>query len=231
MCTVNSDAVLSIWSDLAEGLDYLHACGIIHCDIKPANILMRSSGGGAVLCDFGIAVDKPAVGGKGTPCYVPPEGLFGEWSYGGDIWALGLVMLFVTRLMALPNRGWIVRNILTDVKAGREMGDWLRVVAEIIEKIPRELSLLRQMLEDNPRNRITATDLVRGLRLLKQVEWRWRLDRVGLAIGSSAKTLIHVLSILKPGVEVKEGRANGRAKEERRGGGAEATDGIFLSKV
>lgn len=175
MCTVNPDAVLSIWSDLANGLNYIHARGIIHCDVKPENILMRSGGGGAVICDFGNAVDKPGVEGGGTPCYVPPEGMFGGWSHGGDIWALGVVMLFVTRQMALPKRSWTIWKIRTDAKARREMWGWLRVVSEIVEKIPRELSLLRKMLKDDPAKRIAAADVVRDLRLSKQVDRRRRL--------------------------------------------------------
>lgn len=42
---------------IADALDYVHYCGIIHCDVKPTNILVATDfcRGGAVLIDFGVA--------------------------------------------------------------------------------------------------------------------------------------------------------------------------------
>ncbi len=163
MCTVNLDAMQPIWLDICKGLEYIHASGIIHCDVKPGNILLKSGGERAVLCDFGNAVTSPTVPSGGTPCYVPPEGLYGKWSYGGDVWALGVTLLYVARLMPLPNRSWIIADIETDMNAAHEMGDWLLNVEKTIEKIPKRLDLLCKMLENNPRNRITAKELVQDL--------------------------------------------------------------------
>lgn len=163
MCTINLDAIQSIWLDICRGLEYIHARGIIHCDVKPENILIKFNCEGAVLCDFGIAVTSPTVKGKGTPCYVPPEGLYGEWSFGGDVWGLGVTLLFAARLMPLPNRSWIIANIQTDVDAAHEMGDWLLNIMKTIEKIPKRLNLLCKMLKNNPGNRISAKELVQDL--------------------------------------------------------------------
>lgn len=143
----------------------------MHCDVKPGNILIRAGGEGSILCDFGNAVTSPTVKGGETPCHVPPESLYGEWSYGGDVWGLGVTMLYVARLMTLPNRNWIIANIETDVNAALEMGDWLLNVAETIEKMPKHLSLLRKMLKDDPGNRIAVRDLVRDLRLIERDIW------------------------------------------------------------
>lgn len=151
--------------DICKGLEYIHARDIVHCDVKPKNILIKSSSEGAVLYDFGNAVTGPTVTvkGRGTLCYIPSKGLYKEWSFSKDIWALGVTFLYVARLMPLPKRSWIIADIQTDVDAAYEMGDWLLYVAKTIEKIPKRLNLLCRMLENNPENRISARESVQDL--------------------------------------------------------------------
>lgn len=92
-----------IYKDLFEGLSYIHSLGVIHRDVKPSNILLRSMDGPAYLADFGIAwspTDKdsePAdskITDVGTTCYRPPELLFGYQAYDTslDMWAAGCVV-------------------------------------------------------------------------------------------------------------------------------------------
>ncbi len=84
---------------VAEALDYAHAKGVIHCDIKPANIFMVDKRTPKVL-DFGIArvahrSGQSALDGliTGSPHYVAPEQLRGETPDARtDVYALGVVL-------------------------------------------------------------------------------------------------------------------------------------------
>lgn len=86
--------------DLFSALAFIHERGIIHRDVKPSNILLKSMDGPAYLTDFGIAWAPDDVGSEaanskitdvGTTCYRPPELLFGNKAYGCslDMWAAG----------------------------------------------------------------------------------------------------------------------------------------------
>jgi serine/threonine-protein kinase len=89
--------VARILFDVLEGLGYAHSEGMIHRDVKPANVLL-SRRGQAVLTDFGIA---QIVGGTrytvsgalmGTLNYMSPEqGLEGQCDARSDIYSLGIV--------------------------------------------------------------------------------------------------------------------------------------------
>lgn len=93
---------LACWivSELADGLAHAHTRGILHCDIKPANILL-SDEGRPMLFDFNLAMlssrrQSEILGG--TLKYMPPEqleSLAGEATmidHRADIYALGLIL-------------------------------------------------------------------------------------------------------------------------------------------
>jgi hypothetical protein len=97
--------VAQIGCDLAKALGYVHDNGVIHRDVKPANIMMFDYGNDATrvrakLTDFGIAMLMEAPLGEGngsfvgTAAYVSPEQAKGEpLGPASDIYSLGLVLL------------------------------------------------------------------------------------------------------------------------------------------
>ena len=92
-----ADIVGIISLQVARALDYAHFRGLIHRDVKPANIII-SKLGTVKLMDFGIAQveesDLTRAGvGLGTPAYMSPEQIVGKrLDQRSDIFSLGIVM-------------------------------------------------------------------------------------------------------------------------------------------
>jgi serine/threonine-protein kinase len=89
--------IVRVLLDVLDGLGYAHSEGMVHRDVKPANILL-SRRGQAVLTDFGIAHiiggTRYTVSGAlmGTLAYMSPEqGLEGQCDARSDIYSLGIV--------------------------------------------------------------------------------------------------------------------------------------------
>ncbi|CAG9460235.1 unnamed protein product [Pedinophyceae sp. YPF-701] len=147
---------------LIDALDYLHDRGVIHGDIKPANLLLGSDGL-VRLCDFGSATVLPPGGSDrlththGSPAFLAPEICRGE-EYSGkaaDLWAAG-VTLFMMLFGRLPfgERGMTMFRMM-DAIAEDNID-----IPDDVALSPDVLHLLVGLLEKDPSRRMTIEDVI-----------------------------------------------------------------------
>jgi serine/threonine-protein kinase PknK len=119
---------------VGRALDELHACGVRHGDVKPANVLVtgarpardRAGDRGATLIDMGLAsriVGEAARGG--TPRYLSPELKRGDAATpAADLYALGVVLSEILDRPAAPFDGWIAA-LRAEAPGARPSAAWL----------------------------------------------------------------------------------------------------------
>ncbi len=162
---------IRIASDAVEALVHAHACGVVHRDIKPDNILL--SAGHAIVVDFGIA---KAVGSAresntltsegtslGTPAYMAPEQASGDVDvdHRADLYAIGAV-LFEMLAGAPPFTGTFQQVVVA------KMVDDPPALPPLVPPAPPALArlvarCLARSADDRP---ASAEELLRDLRAL-----------------------------------------------------------------
>ncbi|WP_433522359.1 serine/threonine-protein kinase [Nocardia pseudovaccinii] len=96
------ERAVRIFVEVARGLDEIHQAGLLHRDVKPANILVAEQPDGSdrvLVTDFGIARaadDSTTLASGGTTAtlaYAPPEQISGDpMDHRGDVYALGCTL-------------------------------------------------------------------------------------------------------------------------------------------
>jgi serine/threonine-protein kinase len=112
--------VLHVGARVARALAHAHALGVVHRDVKPANVMVDWTADRVVLTDFGIARLADAQRTRtglvlGTPAYMAPEQLGGATADAtGDVYALG-VMLFELLTGRRPHEAASLGELLRQV--------------------------------------------------------------------------------------------------------------------
>ncbi|MFF4237289.1 serine/threonine-protein kinase [Actinomadura geliboluensis] len=143
--------VAAIGRQIAGALRAAHAIGILHRDVKPANVLVAADDR-AVLTDFGIAQlagDATLTGTgliMGSPAYMSPERVNGDPAIpASDLWALGATLYAATEGRAPHHRSdamAVLAAVMTqDVPPPRNAGPLAPVLIALLERDPvRRLS-------------------------------------------------------------------------------------------
>jgi serine/threonine-protein kinase len=143
---------LAIVSQIAEGVGYAHENGIVHCDLKPGNILLGTDGR-VVVTDFGFAYMVAAnaaniIGGiGGTLGYIAPEVLLlqSKPTPAADIYAIGILLWVLVK-------GELPAAQLEALRAGEQLAVVVDIVGRCLadDQLNRFRSLrdLQQQIRD-----------------------------------------------------------------------------------
>jgi serine/threonine-protein kinase PknK len=200
--------VLRIGVKIGAALEHAHDQGIVHRDVKPANVLL-SDLGESVLADFGGAVPiqrMHAVTTTLTPIHAAPELLCGgEASWSSDVWALTS-----TLYTAVSGRAPFAQ----DGGTGGVLEEMSRLVREPMPPLPRadvpaELdALLRAGLAKEPADRPTAGELAEQLQRMQADQGLpvteipgaipWPAGRASLPLPAPATAPVTPIAIVPP---------------------------------
>jgi LCP family protein required for cell wall assembly len=197
------ERICSVGVRIADALAVAHAQGMLHRDVKPANILIDSYGNPG-LADFGLAAPEPGADTGMTVAYAPPEVILGESpSAAGDVYQLAAT-LYALLAGRPPSES---RGFPTS------LGDRLARLKQPAEPVPDvDEDLMRVILDglafspaDRPtaaqfRDRLAAIGKERAAGISASESNRQRVGRVVLAL--TAATVVSLLAIMLGGSSV-----------------------------
>lgn len=219
--------LVSSLRDILSGCAYIHSHNFVHCDLKPANVLLDSNGVGK-LGDFGtakqLAPGEKIMAMRGTPAYMAPEVMNADETEGigfgmkADIWSLGCIVLEMATgrppFFHIQGTGGPM-GLIRYISELTECPD----LSPLFQKPPAVFEFVKACLDPDPDSRPTARELLNYSLMLES-------GNSGAAAQKllARAQLLHVLNKFVAFQDVDEGGA---------GGGGEGGDvrDAFISKL
>mmetsp|Transcript_1951 Transcript_1951/g.3384 ORF Transcript_1951/g.3384 Transcript_1951/m.3384 type:complete len:197 (+) Transcript_1951:426-1016(+) len=146
---------------LFSALNHMHAQGVVHRDIKPENIMLAKNGE-LKLIDFGLS--KRQQGNKklktiaGTPYYMAPEVLEGQYDSKCDCWSVG-VLLYVFMSGYLPFQGDNRNEVFSKIQNAKY--HFKHQEFEVCS--PEVIDLIKRLLIVDPKKRLSAGEALKHI--------------------------------------------------------------------
>ena len=206
------DAVVSIATQILDGLDEAHRHSILHRDLKPHNIMITEDGD-AVITDFGLAKSLVAVEGSfsgtliGTPQYIPPEQWQGQkLTAAADIYSVGVILYEMLTghcpFFAESDVGYLEKHVRGRPEFSREEEEMIpaflrKIVLRCLEKRPGDrYPKVENLRNDLMRGRFTTMPL--GSRVMVKIR-KQRGWMVGVGLLAMLALLIALQLSRSPG--------------------------------
>ena len=181
-----------------SAITYSHQNNIVHRDLKPENILLEDKGSDSIIkiIDWGCAKNfnknEKLTNKDGTPYYIAPEVLEGNYDEKCDIWSCG-VILYIMLCGYPPFDGESEEEILDKVKKGSfefPKEEWKNISKDAID-------LIEKMLTFESNKRISALECLRH-------NWFIKNKNKGISDKKTAKNIISNMKIFKRGKKLEQ---------------------------
>ncbi|KAG7098718.1 hypothetical protein E1B28_000631 [Marasmius oreades] len=150
--------VWKIIADLSNGLRFIHDSGVIHLDLKPANIFVTGEGR-FKIGDFGMASLWPrprtastlflgAFEREGDKLYLAPEVLQGTYGKAADVFSFGMTILETASNIVVPDQGEAWHSLRREDFSQVDLDD-----------SPELLGLIHGMMRTEPSQRLTTEEV------------------------------------------------------------------------
>jgi serine/threonine protein kinase/WD40 repeat protein len=205
-------SVARIGAQVADALAYAHSQGVLHRDVKPANLMLDTQGT-VWVTDFGlakVAADEDHLTETGdvigTVRYMAPEAFAGPGDARGDVYGLGLTLYeLLTLRPAFEEKDR--RRLLDNIMDGT-----LSPPRKLNPAVPRDLEtiVLKAIARDPAQRYATSAELAEDLRRfladrpirarrvsLREQVWRWcRRNPVVATLGASVALLVVTVAVV-----------------------------------